>query len=36
MDKILKYNVREVVAFYEKGHITVGEMLNWLKEITTE
>ena len=34
MDKILKYDIREMIADYENGRITDVELLDFLKEVT--
>ena len=34
MDKILRYDIREVIADYENGRITDVELIDFLKEIT--
>ena len=36
MDKILKLDIREVIADYENERITDVELLDFLKEITAE
>ena len=36
MDKILKYDIREVIADYENERITDHELIDFLKEITAE
>ena len=36
MDKILKYDIREMIADYENERITNHELIDFLKEITAE
>ena len=36
MDKILKYDIREVIADYENDRITDHELIDFLKKIIAE
>lgn len=36
MDKILKLDIRNMIADYENGRITDHELIDFLREITAE